>query len=110
MLVDRSWEAGQKFRRVDGERVLVQLNSEKSIHNNKFKPWSFLACAALSEKQFAEKADKYLKGRSGRAFAKRHLEAQSDNPRWKPIFGPALSAQGWATRPGAVDANGGFFS
>jgi putative endonuclease len=74
MLLGRSWEVGEKVGRVNGYRELAPHNSGKSIHTNKFKPWNLLAYVALSEKQLAEKFEKYLKGGSGRAFAKRHLE------------------------------------
>ncbi len=51
----------------------AQHNSGKSIHTNKFKPWSLLAYVALPEKELAEKLEKYLKGGSGRAFAAKHF-------------------------------------
>jgi len=54
---------------------LAQHNSGKSIHTNKFKPWKLAVYAAFPEKELADKFEKYLKTGSGRAFAKRHLQA-----------------------------------
>jgi len=54
---------------------LAEHNAGKSMHTNKFKPWTLTAYVALPEKQIAENLEKYLKSGSGRAFAKRHLQA-----------------------------------
>jgi putative endonuclease len=52
---------------------LAQHNAGKSIHTNKFKPWSLMAYVALPDKLLAETFERYLKTSSGRAFARRHL-------------------------------------
>jgi hypothetical protein len=43
-------EVEKKFRRVNGFRELAQLDLEKSIHTNEFKPWNLPAYVALPEK------------------------------------------------------------
>jgi putative endonuclease len=57
----------------DLRKRLAEHNGGKSIHTNKFKPWSLVAYIALPEKRLAEELERYLKSGSGRAFAKRHL-------------------------------------
>lgn len=53
---------------------LAQHNSGKSIHTNKFKPWTLEAYVAFRDKQLADSFERYLKSGSGRAFIKRHLQ------------------------------------
>ena len=57
----------------DLKRRLDEHNTGKSIHTNKFKPWSLLTYIAFADKQKAEKFEAYLKTGSGRAFCKRHF-------------------------------------
>jgi putative endonuclease len=52
---------------------IAQHNSGKSIHTNKFKPWTLLAYVALPQRELADKFEKYLKSGSGRAFAGKHF-------------------------------------
>ena len=52
---------------------LKDHNSGKSVHTNKFKPWTLVSYLAFPIKPKAEKFERYLKTGSGRAFAKRHL-------------------------------------
>jgi putative endonuclease len=56
---------------------LDQHNAGKSIHTNKFKPWTLEAYIAVPEKHLAEQFESYLKSGSWRAFAKRHLQTQN---------------------------------
>ena len=60
----------------DLRKRLAEHNAGKSTHTNKFKPWDLVTYIALHEKHLAERFERYLKSGSGRAFAKRHLEAQ----------------------------------
>jgi putative endonuclease len=57
----------------DLRKRLAEHNAGKSIHTNKFKPWTVEAYIALPEKHLAEQFESYLKSGSGRAFAKRHF-------------------------------------
>lgn len=54
---------------------LAQHNSGKSIHTNKFKPWTVQFYAAFPHRNLAANFERYLKTGSGRAFAARHLLA-----------------------------------
>jgi putative endonuclease len=45
----------------------------KSAHTAKFKPWELVWCCAFPDKYKALEFEKYLKSRSGRAFAKKRL-------------------------------------
>jgi putative endonuclease len=56
------------------KRRLSEHNSGKSIHTNKFKPWTLEVYLAFSRRELAERFERYLKTGSGRAFAKRHLQ------------------------------------
>jgi putative endonuclease len=55
-----------------GKRVIAH-NEGQSPHTSKFKPWKLVAYVAFSNTEKAIEFEKYLKGGSGRAFAKRHL-------------------------------------
>ena len=57
----------------DVSRRLKEHNSGKSIHTNKFTPWTLSSYTAFAEKSKAEKFEVYLKTSSGRAFAKKRL-------------------------------------
>jgi predicted GIY-YIG superfamily endonuclease len=59
---------------------LSQHNAGKSIHTNKFKPWSLVLYVAFQERSAAEKFEQYLKSGSGRAFANRHLLSGKNPP------------------------------
>jgi putative endonuclease len=61
----------------DLRKRLAEHNAGKSIHTNKFKSWDLIAYIAVPEKHLAEEIESFLKSGSGRAFAKRHLLAQS---------------------------------
>jgi hypothetical protein len=52
---------------------VVEHYAGKSIHTNKFKPWTLNAYVALPEKHLAENFERHLKSGSGRAFVNRHL-------------------------------------
>jgi putative endonuclease len=52
---------------------LAQHNAGRSIHTNKFKPWKIQAYVALTDKEIADRFERYLKTGSGRAFANKHL-------------------------------------
>jgi putative endonuclease len=57
----------------DLKRRLVEHNSGKSIHTNKYIPWKLVTYVAFSDAKKAEKFETYLKSGSGRSFAKRHF-------------------------------------
>ncbi|MES2608226.1 MAG: GIY-YIG nuclease family protein [Pseudomonadota bacterium] len=57
----------------DVPRRLIEHNSGKSIHTNKFRPWEIMTYIAFSDKIKAEKFEAHLKTGSGRAFSKRHF-------------------------------------
>ena len=57
----------------DVSRRLIDHNTGKSIHTNKFRPWKILTYTAFEDKTKADKFEAYLKTGSGRAFAKRHF-------------------------------------
>lgn len=60
----------------DLKKRLADHNAGKSIHTNKFKPWTLEAYVALPHKELADKFEKYLKSGSGRAFTARHLRRE----------------------------------
>ena len=55
------------------DKRLLEHNSGKSIHTNKFRPWQLIRYIAFQSKDRAEKFELYLKTSSGRTFAKRRL-------------------------------------
>ncbi len=57
----------------DIKRRLSEHNSGKSIHTNKFKPWTVRLCITFQDLKRAEELEKYFKSHSGRAFMKKHL-------------------------------------
>jgi predicted GIY-YIG superfamily endonuclease len=57
----------------DLERRLEEHNTGKSIHTNRYKPWNLTIYVVFSDKDKAEKFEKYLKTSSGRAFCKKHF-------------------------------------
>ncbi len=58
---------------VDLEKRLLEHNSGKSIHTNKFRPWEIVTYTAFKDKSKAEKFEIYLKSSSGRAFSKKRF-------------------------------------
>ncbi|MBX3457051.1 MAG: GIY-YIG nuclease family protein [Candidatus Paracaedibacteraceae bacterium] len=58
---------------IDLEKRLLEHNSGKSIHTNKFRPWEIVTYTAFKEKSKAEKFEIYLKSSSGRAFSKKRF-------------------------------------
>lgn len=58
---------------LDVERRLEEHNAGKSIHTNKFRPWTLVSYTVFIDKTKAEKFEVYLKTSSGRAFAKKRL-------------------------------------
>lgn len=57
----------------DVQRRLIEHNTGKSIHTNKFRPWRLVSYTAFIDKYRAEKFEIYLKSSSGRAFAIKRL-------------------------------------
>ena len=57
----------------DLKRRLIEHNSGKSIHTNKFKPWKIKNYIAFEDKTSAEEFERFLKSGSGRAFCKKHF-------------------------------------
>lgn len=52
---------------------MAEHNSGKSQHTAKRVPWMLVMYVAFSEKQKADRFERYLKSGSGHAFANRHL-------------------------------------
>jgi putative endonuclease len=57
----------------DLKRRLLEHNSGKSIHANKFLPWKIKNYFAFEDQEKAEKFEKFLKSGNGRIFAKKHF-------------------------------------
>lgn len=54
-------------------RRLEEHNGGKSIHTNKFRPWTMIVCIGFADSAKALQFESYLKSGSGRAFAKKHF-------------------------------------
>ena len=52
---------------------LAEHNSGKSPHTKEYRPWQIKNLIAFSNKEKALTFERYLKTRSGRAFAKKRL-------------------------------------
>jgi len=52
---------------------LADHNSGKSPHTAQFRPWRLVTYVSFSDKQKADKFERYPKSGSGHAFANRHL-------------------------------------
>ena len=57
----------------DLKRRLLEHNSGKSIHTNKFTPWKIKNYIAFETQDKADKFEKFLKSGNGRIFAKKHF-------------------------------------
>ncbi len=57
----------------DLKRRIIEHNSGKSIHTNKYMPWKLKNYFAFDDKEKAEKFEEYLKSGSGRSFIKKHF-------------------------------------
>lgn len=57
----------------DLKRRLLEHNSGKSIHTNKFTPWKLITYVAFIDEIKAQNFENYLKSGSGRAFGKKHF-------------------------------------
>jgi putative endonuclease len=57
----------------DPARRLIEQNSGKSIHTNRFKPWKLIVFTGFADASKASAFESYLKSGSGRAFAKKHF-------------------------------------
>ena len=57
----------------DLKRRLIEHNSGKSIHTNKFKPWKLQTYIAFNDALKAEEFERFLKSGNGRIFIKRRL-------------------------------------
>ena len=55
------------------ENRLKDHNSGKNSHTAEFKPWRIKTAIAFTDRQTALDFEKYLKTKSGRAFAKKRL-------------------------------------
>ena len=60
----------------DLKRRFDEHNSGKSIHTNKYIPWKLVTYIAFSNREKAEKFERYLKSGSGRSFATKHFWAR----------------------------------
>jgi putative endonuclease len=52
---------------------LQKHNAKQVTHTSKYAPWSIKTYVAFSDERQAVAFEKYLKSRSGRAFAKKRL-------------------------------------
>ena len=57
----------------DLKQRLMEHNSGKSIHTNKYKPWRIKNYFAFDNEQTAKDFEFYLKTHSGRKFCKNHF-------------------------------------
>jgi len=57
----------------DIEKLLAAHNNGESSHTSKFRLWTLIAYVAFVGEDNATPFEKYLKSRSGRAFAKKRL-------------------------------------
>ena len=57
----------------DVDRRVNEHNAGKSVHTNKFKPWTLSICIGFSDRAKALRLEQDLKSGSGRAFAKKHF-------------------------------------
>ena len=57
----------------DPARRLEEHNGGKSIHTNKYRPWSVVVTVGFADPAKATAFEDYLKSGSGRAFAKKHF-------------------------------------
>jgi predicted GIY-YIG superfamily endonuclease len=55
------------------ENRLKDHNSGKDPHTSKYKPWRIKTAIAFTDRQKAMDLERYLKTKSGRAFAKKRL-------------------------------------
>ncbi len=55
------------------ENRLKDHNSGKDPHTAKYKPWKIKTAIAFTDRQKAQDFERYLKTKSGRAFAKKRL-------------------------------------
>ena len=55
------------------ENRLKDHNSGKDPHTSKYKPWRIKTAIAFTDRQKALDFERYLKTKSGRAFAKKRL-------------------------------------
>jgi predicted GIY-YIG superfamily endonuclease len=55
------------------ESRLKDHNSGKDPHTSKYKPWRIKTAIAFTDRQKALDFERYLKTKSGRAFAKKRL-------------------------------------
>jgi len=58
---------------IDVQRRLLEHNTGKSIHTNKFRPWKIMTFIAFDDLSKAQSFEVYLKSHSGRAFSKKHF-------------------------------------
>ena len=57
----------------DLKRRLAEHNAGESPHTAKHRPWKVVAAVYFEDSSKAEAFERYLKGGSGHAFARRHL-------------------------------------
>ena len=57
----------------DLRRRFLEHNRGDSSHTAKLRPWRLITYVAFSEEERAAGFERYLKSRSGRAFAARHF-------------------------------------
>ena len=61
----------------DLKPLLAEHNRGKCHNTSKFAPWKIHCYIAFETEKSARRFERYLKTGSGRAFAKRHFEAQA---------------------------------
>jgi predicted GIY-YIG superfamily endonuclease len=58
----------------DVEARLKAHNAGMSPFTAKYRPWAVTVCIAFADERNASRFERYLKGPSGRAFARRHFD------------------------------------
>ena len=58
----------------DVEARLNAHNAGLSPFTARYRPWTVTVCIAFADERNASRFEKYLKGPSGRAFARRHFD------------------------------------
>lgn len=57
----------------DPHKRLDEHNAGKSVHTNRFRPWTLVSTHWFADSSKARSFERYLKTGSGRSFAARHF-------------------------------------
>ena len=74
--------SGQRYigHTADLRERVADHNAGKCSHTSKFVPWKIRLYVAFESIEQAQHFERYLKGGSGHAFAKRHFWTQTGRP------------------------------